>query len=120
MEKYLAFLKDHEADTERIEWFRYQNHDLKIVHDRKQFLQLLRSGNHGHIILELKRLSDIMLLQSVHNMNPETDVTVLVEPRLKAIFDTIQNCPYSIVQSEHELRIKQTHDKHSMHGGNDA
>ncbi len=103
MDRYLAFLKDHEADTERIEWFRYRNHDLQIVHERKAFLQLLQSGNHSHIILELRHLSDILLLGSIQAETPETAVTILAEPGLKQILETVRRCRFPIVQSEHEL-----------------
>jgi len=103
MTECIAYLSDSRGDAEICEWFRHQGCEPRIVHDRDNFVQMLGHRHYARVVFELRRLSDVPVLQTLQTYYTRKELVLIVNPELKAIIDVLRHGTFPIVEDFTEL-----------------
>ena len=99
----IAYLNDCAADAEVCEWLQHQGCEPRIVHSRNDLLRLLQGHRYARVIFELKRLSDVPILQALRDDYRQHELVLIASAEMKLIIDVLRHSTYPIVESLTDL-----------------
>ncbi len=99
MENVIVYLSQSLRSKELTEYFHNQGYEPLIIDQKSTLLTAYSHGNYARVFLEICNFSDILLINSIKELNNSADIVLIVKPGLKDIIGILQNNDYRVINN---------------------
>ncbi|PKN73585.1 MAG: hypothetical protein CVU50_02390 [Candidatus Cloacimonetes bacterium HGW-Cloacimonetes-3] len=99
MENVIVYQATLPENNELVEHFNHLGYDPLIVNKRSTLLSACSSEDYQKVFVEVSNFSDILLINSIRNINSAANIVLIVKPGLKEIIGALQSNDYQIINS---------------------
>jgi hypothetical protein len=80
------------------EYFHHLGWEPYFISKKEDLLSYSDKKGFKKIFIELKSLSDILLLDTLHKLNPNKDIVLIVQPELSRIISILSEHKYKTIE----------------------
>ncbi|PKN80563.1 MAG: hypothetical protein CVU48_01645 [Candidatus Cloacimonetes bacterium HGW-Cloacimonetes-1] len=99
MEKVIVYLSRYLESNEMSEYFHNQGFEALITDQRSTLLTAYSQETFAKVYLEISNFSDILLINSIKEINSDADIVLIVKPHLRDIIGVLQNNNYRVINN---------------------
>lgn len=99
MKNVIVYLSQVQQGHELTEYFHNLGYEPLFTDKRANLLIAYGKQMCSQVYLEISNFSDILLINSIKEINSEARIVLMVEPALKDIMSVLQNSDYPIINS---------------------
>lgn len=99
MENVIVYQSQLLETSELAEHFHNLGYEPLLVDKRSALLTACGSESYKKVFIEVSNFSDIMLINSIRQVNNDANIVLIVKPGLKDIIGVLQDNNYQIINS---------------------
>jgi len=91
MENVIVYQSLITESKELVEYFHNLGYEPLLVDKRSTLLSACSREDYQKVFVEVSNFSDILLINSIRNINKDANIVLIVKPGLEDIIDVLQN-----------------------------